>query len=56
MTAIMGRMATYSGKELTWDQVINSKLQLADVDKMKSFDDEAPVKPNASLRYRLPSG
>jgi myo-inositol 2-dehydrogenase/D-chiro-inositol 1-dehydrogenase len=28
MTAIMGRMATYSGKEVTWDQAFNSKLDL----------------------------
>ena len=26
MTAIMGRMATYSGKEITWDQALNSGL------------------------------
>ena len=25
MTAIMGRMATYTGKKITWDQAINSK-------------------------------
>jgi predicted dehydrogenase len=28
MTAIMGRYATYSGVELTWDQVLNNKIQL----------------------------
>jgi predicted dehydrogenase len=26
MTAIMGRMATYSGKEITWDQALNSQI------------------------------
>lgn len=54
MTAIMGRMATYSGDELTWEQCINSNLKLADVDNMKSFDDEAPVKPNENLEYEIP--
>jgi predicted dehydrogenase len=28
MTAILGRMATYSGEEVTWDQGINSDLDL----------------------------
>ena len=28
MTAIMGRMATYTGKKITWDQAINSKEML----------------------------
>ena len=28
MTAILGRMCTYSGKELTWDQAINSEIGL----------------------------
>ena len=29
MTAIMGRMATYSGKMVSWDEAINSDLNLA---------------------------
>jgi myo-inositol 2-dehydrogenase / D-chiro-inositol 1-dehydrogenase len=29
MTAIMGRMATYSGKMLTWDEVLASNIKLA---------------------------
>ena len=28
MTAIMGRMATYTGKKITWDQIMNSKENL----------------------------
>jgi myo-inositol 2-dehydrogenase/D-chiro-inositol 1-dehydrogenase len=28
LTAIMGRMATYSGKMITWDQALNSELKL----------------------------
>lgn len=28
MTAIMGRMATYSGKMVTWEQALNSELRL----------------------------
>jgi hypothetical protein len=29
MTAIMGRMAEYSGKEITWDEALNSEESLA---------------------------
>ena len=29
LTAIMGRMATYSGKLITWDQALNSPVNLA---------------------------
>ena len=29
MTAILGRMATYSGKVVTWDDAFNSQLSLA---------------------------
>lgn len=54
MTAIMGRMATYSGKELSWDQAIGSELALADVDAMTSFDDPAPLNPDAEGRYFVP--
>ena len=28
LTAIMGRMSAYTGKEVTWDQAMNSKLNL----------------------------
>ena len=29
MTAILGRMASYSGKVVTWEEAINSQLDLA---------------------------
>ncbi|MCH5378159.1 MAG: Gfo/Idh/MocA family oxidoreductase [Planctomycetes bacterium] len=45
MTAIMGRMATYSGKTVNWEDALNSELALADFDNLRSFDDPAPVKP-----------
>ena len=32
MTAIMGRMSAYTGKHVTWDQILNSKLQLTPPD------------------------
>ncbi len=45
MTSIMGRMATYTGKVLTWDQCIESKVALADYDSLDSFKDPAPIQP-----------
>lgn len=54
MTAIMGRMASYSGKKLSWDDCFNSKLSLADTDKMTSFADEAPLQPNEKGEYFVP--
>ena len=29
MTAILGRMATYSGHEIQWDDALNSKISYA---------------------------
>jgi predicted dehydrogenase len=54
MTAIFGRMATYSGKELNWDQCLNSQIVVSPVDKYTSFDDAPPTKPNADGWYDLP--
>jgi len=51
LTAIMGRMATYSGVELTWEQALNSTLSLGDVDAMKTLDDAAPLSPDANGDY-----
>lgn len=52
MTAIFGRMATYSGKEITWDQAFNSKLSYAP--KQYAFDAEAPVQPGPDGLYAYP--
>ncbi len=54
MTAIMGRMATYSGKKLSWDDCFNSKLALADFDSLKSFNDPAPLTPDENGNYYVP--
>ena len=43
MTAILGRMATYGGKVVTWDEASNSQLDLAP----KSYTWDALPKPKA---------
>jgi predicted dehydrogenase len=49
MTSVMGRMATYSGKELTWDQALNSKVQ--HMPAIVTAETEPPVKPDANGAY-----
>jgi len=49
MMAIMGRMATYSGKVIEWDEAINSKLQL--MPEKVTWDMPPPVVPDADGNY-----
>ncbi len=49
MAAIMGRMATYSGKQINWDEAINSKVALAP-DKY-TWDATPPVLPGPDGVY-----
>ena len=46
LSAIMGRMSAYTGKEVTWDQAMNSKLDLWPKEEMK-FGMNIPVAPVA---------
>jgi len=43
LTAIMGRMSTYTGQEVTWEQAMNSKLDTFPKDL--SFDRPLPTPP-----------
>jgi predicted dehydrogenase len=52
MTAIMGRMATYCGKEVTWDDAINSKFDT--FPKVLGWDAKTPTAPDANGRYPIP--
>ena len=52
MTAILGRMATYSGKVVKWDEAIKSNLALAA--EQLTWDSPAPVQPNADGTYVIP--
>ncbi len=52
LTAIMGRMACESGQQITWEQALNSNLELAPgLDTLTR--DKAPVMPDASGRYPI---
>jgi hypothetical protein len=44
-------MATYSGKELKWDEVLNSKVQ--HMPNIITLESEPPVKPDADGWYPI---
>ncbi len=54
MTAILGRMATYSGKVITWEEAINAKVQLVPNEDELTWNSVAPVMPDASGNYPIP--
>ncbi|MCC6126915.1 MAG: Gfo/Idh/MocA family oxidoreductase [Pirellulales bacterium] len=49
MTAILGRMATYSGKIVRWDEALKSEID--PFPKNLSWDSEPPVKPGPDGLY-----
>jgi hypothetical protein len=51
MTAIMGRMATYSGQIIEWEKAINSGLSLQP--QRYAFDAQPPVLPDANGFYPI---
>ena len=55
MTSVLGRMATYSGREIRMDDALNSQLALAPIDEYRTFDDVPPVLPNPDMTYPIPT-
>ncbi|TWT47822.1 Gfo/Idh/MocA family protein [Botrimarina hoheduenensis] len=51
LTAIMGRMATYSGQVIKWDEAMNSSISLAP--ERYAFDATPPVLPDSDGRYPI---
>jgi myo-inositol 2-dehydrogenase / D-chiro-inositol 1-dehydrogenase len=49
LMGVMGRMATYTGQAITWEQALNSKEVL--VPENLGWDTEPPVKPDADGWY-----
>jgi predicted dehydrogenase len=49
MTAILGRMATYSGKLIKWDDAIASEIDLSPASY--AWDADPPVMPDSEGRY-----
>lgn len=49
LMGVMGRMATYTGQVITWEQALNSKESL--VPDNLTWNTEAPIKPDADGWY-----
>ena len=52
MTAIMGRMASHSGKLITWDEAFNSNRVIAPANLRE--DSVAPILPDENGIYPFP--
>jgi predicted dehydrogenase len=55
MTSILGRMCTYSGEMIKWDDALNSELVVSPVEKYHSFEDTPPVTPREDGTYAIPT-
>lgn len=51
LSAIMGRMATYSGQEIAWDAALNSNINL--LPSKMTWDADMPLKPGADGMYPI---
>ncbi len=51
MTGILGRMAAESGQMITWEQAMQSNLELAPGLDKYTMESEPPIKPDAQGRY-----
>jgi predicted dehydrogenase len=51
LVGILGRMAAESGTEVTWEEALNSSVQLAPGLENLTMDSPAPVMPDAQGRY-----
>ncbi|WP_299554027.1 Gfo/Idh/MocA family oxidoreductase [Seonamhaeicola sp.] len=55
MTAILGRMATYSGKQITWEQAMNSDYQIVPDEDTLSWDSLTPTICDKHGNYPIPT-
>jgi predicted dehydrogenase len=53
LTAILGRMATYTGKKITLDEALNSKLHL--MPETVTWDTTPPSLPDSDGNYPIPT-
>ncbi len=54
MVGILGRMAAESGNLITWQEAMNSNLELAPgLENLTSLEDPAPLQPDSNGRYPI---
>lgn len=51
MTSVLGRMCTYTGKEISWDEAISSEINT--MPEILEWDAETPTKPDADGFYPI---
>ncbi len=51
LTAIMGRMASYSGQVVTWEDALNSDIDLSP--ETYAWDADPPVMPDSDGKYKI---
>ncbi len=51
LMAIMGRDAAYTGKQVSWEDALNSQVSL--VKDVRDWSDEAPIQPDKAGRYEV---
>jgi hypothetical protein len=54
VAALMGRIATHTGKYITWDQVLNSDFQFVENIDSMTFDSPAPIHADPGGFYPAP--
>ena len=53
LSAILGRMATYTGKKITFEEALNSKLHL--MPEEVTWDTTPPSTPDSKGNYSIPT-
>ena len=53
LVGILGRMAAESGKLVTWDEALNSKIELAPALDTLTMTSPAPVQPDTKGNYPI---
>ena len=53
LTAILGRLAAYSGQRIRWDEALASNISLANPDVLTSLADPAPTLPDQHGDYEI---
>ena len=55
MTSILGRMCTYSGKEISWDEALNHGARVTPENMADlTFDSTPPTLPDSDGQYQVP--
>jgi hypothetical protein len=54
MAAVLGQLACYAGRALSWDEVAKADFQFGPPPDQATFDTPPPVRPDAGGNYPLP--